>query len=366
MSYYEILEVESSATQEEIRKSFRRLAMVHHPDKGGDQATFQRINEAYETLQSPEKREQYDASQRNPFRGGGHPFAGGNPFGGGYRHPFEPFFGHGGGGDPFDIFNHMQGVFQAMNIGVNRPRQRCANEEVDIHISLQQAFDGCTKHIRRTVDQMCSECMKPCPTCKGQGIRMVNVNAGFTMQLATVECHICHGVGLQHQPPPMRSCPNRCVNGFYEQTHDLTIDIPAHECTRTVRQFPKLGRQPRTFLEIPGDLVVRVKIRCEDPNISYDEHGNLTYAPTLSIRDLICGVDEFKCCEELTFDETICIPPLSVQPGFSIVREQRGLQIDANGTRGKLIIHPKIVYDVTADDVDVQSLRALFREKIEK
>src|SRR3954462_10955202 len=108
--YYEVLGVGKSASADEIKKAFRRQAVQHHPDRGGDEAKFKEVNEAYEVLKDPSKRQRYDqfghagvggeAGGGNPFGGGGNPFGGQNvnfAYGDlGLVDIFELFFGRGG------------------------------------------------------------------------------------------------------------------------------------------------------------------------------------------------------------------------------------------------------------------------------
>ena len=84
-NYYEILGVNETATQEEIKKAYRKKAVEHHPDKGGDEAIFKKVSEAYDTLGDENKRAQYDNQRNNPFGN----FAGGDPF-----DDFSSFFGN--------------------------------------------------------------------------------------------------------------------------------------------------------------------------------------------------------------------------------------------------------------------------------
>ena len=115
MSHYQTLGVSPQADAKEIKKAYRRLAGKHHPDKGGDEARFKEINEAYETLSDPQKREAYD----NP-----NPFQGGNPFGQGS--PFEDIFG--------DIFG---GFRQQQRRPVRNPDGVC-----DVHVNLEEIYTG--------------------------------------------------------------------------------------------------------------------------------------------------------------------------------------------------------------------------------
>ena len=120
MDHYNTLGVAKNATPDEIKKAYRKLASQHHPDKGGDKAKFQDIQAAYDTLSSPEKRQQYD----NPMPQGFH-HQGGMPQG--FEHIFGQMFG---GGNPFDPFNQRR----------QQPQQQVFR--TTINVTLEQAFNG--------------------------------------------------------------------------------------------------------------------------------------------------------------------------------------------------------------------------------
>lgn len=122
MSYYDVLGVDKSATQDDIKKAYRKLSKKHHPDKtGGDDAKFKEINEAYETLGDADKRKQYDFGGQNPFGSGPNPFGG---FGGSMSDMFDHIFGQGFGG-------------QAQTKG--------HDYRVNLNVSFYEAFHGTTK-----------------------------------------------------------------------------------------------------------------------------------------------------------------------------------------------------------------------------
>ena len=121
VDYYNALGVQKGATDEEIKKAYRKLAMKHHPDRGGDQAEFQKIQEAYATLSDPQKRQQYD----NPAPQGFHQFGGMPP---GFEDIMSQMFGGGGG------FNDIFG----------RRAQPVRNRTMNLHtqVTLEEAFHG--------------------------------------------------------------------------------------------------------------------------------------------------------------------------------------------------------------------------------
>jgi curved DNA-binding protein len=129
MDHYSTLGVDKTASPDDIQKAFRKAAMKHHPDRGGDAGKFQEINEAYSTLSDPQKKAEYDMMGQNPFGQQGNPFANGFHFTTG--NPFP-------GGDPFqNIFNQFGFQF---NHGHQTPRNRDLN--IRCKISLKDSYIG--------------------------------------------------------------------------------------------------------------------------------------------------------------------------------------------------------------------------------
>lgn len=144
-SYYDVLGVSKSASQDEIKKAFRKLAQKHHPDAGGDEETFKNINEAYEVLSDPEKRKQYD--RYGKYMGQMPPGAGQGPFQYGGSYP-----GGAGGAGWSDIFEQIfnGGVpFGAAGAGSAAGRSRKGQElKADLHITFDEAFSGANKRVK--------------------------------------------------------------------------------------------------------------------------------------------------------------------------------------------------------------------------
>src|SRR5688572_16977206 len=203
--YYKILGVEKTASAEEIKKSFRKLAHKYHPDKpGGDEAKFKELNEAFQVVGDETKRKQYDQFGADFSQQGG--------FGGGmsWEDIMRASRGQGGqggvngnfGGVDFgDIFGDMSGM------GGNRGgRQRHGGDiEVDIELEFKDAAFGIEKEIKLTKNNSCDVCsgdgaepgteLKTCEECKGQGqVRRVQQTILGAMQ-SVVTCNRCHGAG---------------------------------------------------------------------------------------------------------------------------------------------------------------------------
>lgn len=218
---YETLGVSRSAAVEEIKTSYRKLAMKYHPDRNpGDAAaeeSFKEISQAYDILIDPDKRAAYDRYGYAAFQG-----PGGGP-GAGFHDPFDLFrevFGSGGGG----IFEHFFG-----GSGGGADQARGADLRYDLEIKLEEAARGVEKEIEIRKTGRCSACggsgggpgahLHTCPTCRGRG--QVIATRGF-FQVAQ-PCPRCHGAGEMFDHP----CKVCRGDGRAEITTRIKLKIPA-------------------------------------------------------------------------------------------------------------------------------------------
>lgn len=130
--HYQTLGVAKNATPDEIKKAYRRMAAIHHPDKGGDTAMFQKIQEAYDTLSDPQKKQHYD--NPNPF-GGGNPFGGPSGFHFDFGGPSGFSFQHGG----IDINDFFGGMFGG---GRQYGRGPHTSYKTTVYVTLEQIYNG--------------------------------------------------------------------------------------------------------------------------------------------------------------------------------------------------------------------------------
>ena len=179
--YYEVLGISKNASEDEVKKAFRKLAVKYHPDKeGGSEEKFKEINEAYEVLKDKQKRQRYDQF--------GHAGVGGSGGGAGYSgNPFEGFGGFGQGqninfdfGEGLgDIFSQFFGGPSGQSRRNSRPRGR--DVETRVTLTFEEAVFGKDVEIALMINDECEHChgttvepgfeMKTCPDCQGAGQR---------------------------------------------------------------------------------------------------------------------------------------------------------------------------------------------------
>lgn len=274
--YYKILGVEKNASEDEVKKAFRKLAHKYHPDKqGGDEAKFKEVNEAYQIVGDKEKRSKYDQFGSDFESQGG--------FGGGMN--WDDFMrgarGQGGGNGGFEFnFGGMDfgDMFGDMFGGGRRQRQSRGNDlQVSVQLEFRDAIFGVEKEIHLTKNNACDVCsgngaepgskLQTCSECKGQGqvIRIQQTILG-AMQTAST-CHKCHGNGQMAE----KSCKHCSGKGVVKSDSKYNVKIPAgiHDGASIRLQGKGESAGPGT---ISGDLYVLIHVKSDKHFERENEH----------------------------------------------------------------------------------------------
>lgn len=276
--YYKILGVEKSASQEEIKKAFRKMAHKYHPDKeGGDEAKFKEVNEAFQVIGNEEKRAKFDQYGSDFAQQGG--------FGGGMN--WEDFMrasrGQGGaqgfdfgGFDMGDIFGDIFGGGRSRGRG----QSRGSDIQVDIQLEFKEAIFGVEKEIRLTKNNACDVCggtgvepgskLTTCSDCKGQGqVRRVQQTILGAMQTVAT-CPTCGGRGQKAE----KHCKHCSGRGTVKSESKYNIKIPAGIDNQQSIRLEGKGESGGVH-GVAGDLYVRVHVK-EDKNLKRDGENIFT------------------------------------------------------------------------------------------
>jgi molecular chaperone DnaJ len=301
-NYYSILGVEETATQEDIKKAYRKLAKENHPDKGGDEELFKKISVAYETVGDENKRLQYDNQRKNPFGNGN----------------FSGF------GDMFDMFKTQfrqhRKPSRVVNVSVDVIKS-FKNEKVSINYKRKEKCDPCNGT---------GGDKKVCGTCNGEGVLWRQMGSGMFVQMVQMPCESCKGHGF--------TLTNACYachgSGTKDEIKTVEIKIP-HGIDDG--QMLRLGDMGDYTDGIYGDLIVKIVLTSESGFEKLGEH--LIYNKFFNLEDL--KKDNFM----------IPHPEGDISINFpKHIDTSKPLRVKAKGFRiqnvtGDLLIRPYLKYD---------------------
>lgn len=253
-TYYSVLGVSEDATQDEIKKAYRKLAKENHPDKGGDEETFKKISVAYDAIGDEEKRKEYDIQRKNPFGG----------MDGNYSDLFNQMFN--------DAFGNQR-----------RQTQRVHTTNINVPITVFESYLGGKKTITYKRKSSCDPCngtggdKRNCPTCQGSGQIVTRIGNGMFIQMATQVCPSCQGRG-QHIINPCFVCNGSATK---DEIKNIDINLP-HGVDDG--QFLRLQGMGDYRNGIFGDLIARIQV--EKIN-NFEKYGNhLVYNLFFNLEDL--------------------------------------------------------------------------------
>jgi molecular chaperone DnaJ len=356
---YSILGLDNNASQDEIKKAYRKLAFEYHPDKNkgneSAEAKFKEISNAYDILSNDEKKRNYDERGDDNFNNGN---SGTQP---NPHDIFEAFFrGHGGGpfGGHFDNSGFDDNIFNFMG-GMRRGQgpQKCGSIEKTISLTLDEVYEGVNKNMLITIRKFCHSCNQNCNKCDGKGMMQQVRNMGFFQQIFTGPCDACEGSGIVIKGSP--SCKECNGNGVYTKDQNATLIIPAGVDESYKSVFPDMGEQPKTSAQKPGDLFLNIKI--EDHKHFIRKGNDLHYKCDISFIDSIIGTDicipYFK--EDININTKI-FGVLAYHKKYLI--EGKGLPILNTSKKGNMYIEFNISYPKIKNNGKINDLKKLLQE----
>ena len=331
---YEILGVQKTATDDEIKKAYRKKVVAYHPDKFAGasekekkdaEAKCKEINHAYEVLSDKQKRANYDqfGSEDGP----------------------QGFGGAGGEGGGFGGFEDILSSFFGGNFGgkknPNAPRQG-EDIHVKINLTFEEAYSGASKVLRLNREEMCATCggsgakdaqsIKVCPYCRGTGVVQKTQQSIFGQQVVQTVCSNCGGKG--------KIIEEKCIscrgNGYMRKETSVKINVPAgvdNGVTMTVRNEGHCGKNGGAR----GNLVIAVGVT---QSAKFRRVGNDLYY------DLSIGFYDAACGGEILIDtmkgEAKCKIPESTQSGTKIRLKGYGMKVLQKDLYGDLYVIVKV------------------------
>jgi molecular chaperone DnaJ len=252
-NFYEVLGVSETATQDEIKKAYRKLAKENHPDAGGNEEIFKKISVAYETIGDDQKRQQYDNQRKNPFGG----------------------------------FGNMDDVFSQMFGGRRQNQQRPVHtSNITVNIGVLDSYRAGKHALSYRRQTMCDPCKGSggertiCTICGGSGVVVRQISNGMFAQIIQTACDGCGGTGSKLINP----CFMCSGTGAKPEMKSIDISLP-HGVDNG--QFLRLTGMGDFRNGIYGDLVVRIELKQQDNFDKVDNH--LVYNSFLTLEDLKDG-----------------------------------------------------------------------------
>lgn len=330
--YYEMLGVAKNASDDDIKKAFRKLAHKYHPDKkGGDEKKFKEASEAYAVLSDKKRRAQYDTHGQG-FDGAG----GGQGFGGFDFSGFQGFGGQGGVEFDFgDIFGNAFG-------GGARREARGRDISIDIELMFRDAIFGTERRVLISKVSTCAECagsgakkgseMIKCSTCNGKGAMHETRKTLFGTFTSTRVCPACRGRGDMPKEP----CTVCRGEGVAKREEEIKIVVPHGVSDGEMIRMPGLGEA--TPGGGAGDLYVKLHVR-RDPAFTRDG-ANLVTVLTVKLSDALLGAEHTVH----TLDGPISLTvPAGVAHGEMLRVRGKGVPT-SNKTRGDLFVRINIEF----------------------
>lgn len=353
--YYDRLGVSKDASQDEIKRAYRKMSKKYHPDinkEPGAEEKYKEVQEAYETLSDDQKRaayDQYGPDGANGFggQGGFGGFDGGAGFGG--------FEGGAGFGGFEDIFSSFFGGGATRN--PNAPRQG-DDLQYRVNLSFEEAIFGAEKEVHYNREATCKTCSgsgaKPgtspvtCGRCHGQGVINVDTQTPLGMMRRQVTCDVCHGTGQEIKEP----CQTCHGTGHEKQSHKVSVKIPAG--VETGQQIRLAGQGEAGFNGGPyGDLFVIINV---NPSDKFTRDGSTIYY-TLNISFVQAALGDTVEVPTVHGNVEMTIPA-GTQTGKTFRLKGKGAPRLRGGSQGDQHVTVKIVTPTKLNDAQKEALLA--------
>ncbi|XP_058085269.1 dnaJ protein homolog 2-like [Magnolia sinica] len=272
--YYETLGVSKGASQDELKKAYRKAAIKNHPDKGGDPEKFKELAQAYEVLSDPEKREIYDQYGEDALK--------------------EGMGGGGGSHNPFDIFESFFGG-GAFGGGSSRGRRQRQGDDVvhNLKVSLEDLYNGTSKKLSLSKNVLCAKCKGKgsnsgasarCHSCQGTGtkISIRQIGPGMIQQMQQV-CSECRGSG------EVISEKDKCTHckGNKVTQEKKVLEVHVEKGMRHGQKITFQGEADEAPDTVTGDIVFVLQLK-EHPKFKR-KFDDLYVEHTLSLTEALCG-----------------------------------------------------------------------------
>ena len=344
--YYDRLGVSKDASQDEIKRAYRKMSKKYHPDinkEPGAEEKYKEVQEAYETLSDDQKRaadDQYGPDGANGFggQGGFGGFDGSAGFGG-FEDIFSSFFGGGATRNP------------------NAPRQG-DDLQYRVNLSFEEAIFGAEKEVHYNREATCKTCSgsgaKPgtspvtCGRCHGQGVINVDTQTPLGMMRRQVTCDVCHGTGQEIKEP----CQTCHGTGHEKQSHKVSVKIPAG--VETGQQIRLAGQGEAGFNGGPyGDLFVIINV---NPSDKFTRDGSTIYY-TLNISFVQAALGDTVEVPTVHGNVEMTIPA-GTQTGKTFRLKGKGAPRLRGGSQGDQHVTVKIVTPTKLNDAQKEALLA--------